>query len=286
MQLNNISFPHPVIGINDDVLPKPEYPVPVAPSKENGRIVFKYTLNMENADLKKIIGAGKAQYACDVNCPSTLYRKCFYSNNPEMVMEIPEDDLAGKLNFQFFIIAMGKFNYVNQGFHPDYAGISFEVDTGDILGFLGEFVYDMDLDYEHIRKISAFMEIAKWENEQIDVDYEGAKIIIRLPVKMYDQYRQNIAGNEHYANVIHASLVMNALTQALMNYNDNRGSLWARTLEYRIKTESRLELYQEALENQEFNEISKLASELLYYPYQRMFDSLKILSCPPEEEES
>lgn len=286
MKLNNISFPHPVLGINDDVFPLPECPLAGAPQKENGSFIFQFTLNVENEDLLNLVTAGKARYACDVNCPSTLFRKCFIFDKLEISMEIPEADLAGKMSFQFFIMAQEKFDYVNQGFHEDYAGSSFEVDKGDILAYLGEASYDVDLDYEHIGKVGAFMEIAKGENKQVDVDYEGEKIIIRLPVIMYEQYRQNIVGNKHFGNIIHSSLVMNALTQALMNYKENMASLWARTLERRFKTEPPLQAYQDALENQDFNEICKLASELLHYPYERMFDSLKSLGNLQEEEES
>ena len=105
-------------------------------------------------------------------------------------------------------------------------------------------------------------------------DLGGDKINIKLPTTMYNQYKESILGNKQFSTIIHSSLVFNALVTALLYINENEETLWARTLKYRIDNSSELESFRSTLDDQDAEEVVKLAQVLLMNPYKRLFESL------------
>lgn len=267
-----------MLGIGDDVSPEPGFAsVPQVTAGEDS-FLFQVQLRMENKDIMALILKKAAHYVCEASCPATLYRRCFFSRSPDFRIEIPANQLAGEVRFQFFVTTTEKIIYTNRNFHPDYAGARFQLEPGDIIAWLGEFTYDVEIQYNRLRSVGSFMEICRGDISQPQFEYDGDRIMIRLPEALYEQYREKIVGNTDFANIIHSSLVLNALISALMNYRDYDDKLWARTLHYRVNTEKGLERWRDALAGGNFNDISELAHELLLDPYSRMFASLDALA--------
>lgn len=71
--------------------------------------------------------------------------------------------------------------------------------------------------------------------------------------------------------IIHSSIVFNALCFALYNIEENSETLWARCVNTRIDTEPELSVFKDLDKIQ----VPMLAQALLGDPYKRMFETLK-----------
>lgn len=279
MKINNLSFPYPVLGIGDDVEPRPSI-LRADISKTSRTFIFDVDLDMQNYDIAAFIKSGSAKYVCEVECSGTLYRKCFFSDTPGFHLELNRTSLAGRVTFQVSVVVIKPIkSYYNSNFHEDYFGLYFDLDPGDLLAFIGQFTYDADIKYDKLRSVGSFMQITEGKMEKMPkFDLGGDKINIKLPSEMYQQYKESILGNRQFSNIIHSSLVFNALVTALLYYSEHEDTLWARTLKYRIDNSAELEPFKNTLEEGEPDEVMKLAQVLLLNPYKRLFDSLPKMS--------
>ena len=287
MKINNLSFPYPVLGIGDDITPSPGFASDPNVSKATGKYIFEVTLDMSNADIDNQIKNANASYVCEVECSRTLLRKCFFSQKPHFKIELAKTLLAERVSFQFSVIALKDIKgYSNSQCHEDYAGYSFDLEPGDLLAFIGQFTYDVDIKYDKLKSVGSFMQITESKMDKMPRFLLGGdKIDIKLPTELYNMYRESIMGNRQFSNIIHSSIVFNALVTGLLYYDANKETLWARTLKYRIDNESALEKFRDnkTLETEDPEEVMELAQILLMDPYKRLLESLSGLLEVDEE---
>jgi hypothetical protein len=271
MNLNNITFPYPVLGSYDDILPAPSRPeIEITQDKQS--YFFNIKLGYNNAEIEDLVNEDYADYVCEVTCDMTKYRKCFNSKCLHFELCIPRRCVAGKINFACTITLKKDYqNYTNKGFHPDYLGHSFDMEAGDILGILGLFYYNADIKYDELKAFGTFMEINETDDILPSTILDKDKIDLRLPTVLYHQYKDNPAVNSK-ADVLHASVVLNSLMYALCRIDRHIGKKWADTIIYRIDTEQELEEFRD--QDPEEWRVDKLAQLLLGKPYERLFNYL------------
>ena len=275
MNLNNISFPYPVLGISDDVFPLlKENCIQMVPSSTSTTFYFDITLKQENADISSLINRDYAEYVCEVNCPRTYYRKCFASKSAQMHIEIPKKLLAREVSFTCLVVAKRNiWRYTNKGFYPDYQGFYFDMGIGDVLVAFGKAVYSIDINYDKLQSAGSFMYVRENVKGKENVSFNVAddKIEILLPTDLYDVYKNRFGQDAGVSEIFHSSFVLNALTYALQYIEDYPNTLWARTLKYRMNTEELLQGY----DISDKNTHQDLAQVLLGNPYKRMFERLQ-----------
>lgn len=271
MNLSNITFPYPVLGSFDDILPVPSEPeVEVLQDKKDYHFVVK--LGYENKDIERLVEDDFADYVCEVSCDMTKFRKCFKGKLLHFQIDIPRKSVAGRINFSCTITLKKELSsYTNSGFHPDYNGHSFDMEPGDLLGILGQFYYYADIKYDKLKAVGTFMEINETDDALPSTILDRDKIELRLPSALYQQYKDNPAVNSK-ADILHASIVLNSLTYALCRIDRHANRKWAETIYYRINTEKELEEFME--QDSEDWRIDKLAQILLGKPYERLFNFL------------
>lgn len=272
MNLNDITFPYPVLGSFDDILPRPDDPeVEVTQDKMNYHFVVK--LGYHNEEIQKLVEGDFADYVCEISCDMTRYRKCFSGKHLYFQIDIPRKSVAGKINFACTITVKKAFaGYTNQGFHLDYYGHSFEMEPGDLLGILGQFYYYADIKYDKLKAVGTFMEINETDESLPSTILDKDKIELRLPIKLYKQYKENPVVNSK-VDILHASIVLNSLIYALCRIDRHTNRKWAQTIYYRIDTEPELTEFRDC-ESEEWR-VDKLAQMLLGKPYERLFDYLE-----------
>ena len=271
MNLNNVTFPYPVLGSFDDILPSPEEPI-VNLTEDKNNYYFDILLSYENKDIERLVKADFADYVCEVSCDATRYRMCYKGKDLHFCVTIPRRSVAGRINFACTITVKDDIpGYVNEGFHPDYAGHSFDMEPGDLLGMFSPFYYIADIKYDKLKAVGTFMEIVPTDDEWPSTILDKPKIELRLPRALYDQYRDNPSVNSK-ADILHASVVLNSLTYAFCRIEYYEDKKWAQTIEYRINTEKDLEEFKD----QDPGEwrVDKLTQILLGKPYERLFNYL------------
>lgn len=277
MNNNGVSYPHPVLGVGDDI----DSLCDLEPSITKDAVEYHihFDLRIDNADILRLIELGYATFSCEINCPSTFYRRIEKSSVPYFDISIKRKDVAKRIDFECSVVVLRRIDeYTNSKFHEDFAGFSFQLDPGDVLAIFREGHYDVDIKYDKLRSAGSFMKIVKGDDEANTIyNLDSEKIEIQLPEEMYEDYKNSFNGNGKYANIFHSSLAFNALVYALLNYSTEEYGerLWARTLEYRLEIEEPLQKYKEVLsKNAAPTDKLKLAEALLSNPYKRLFKTM------------
>lgn len=276
MKINNLSLPYPVLGHNDDVNALCDFKTKPTLTVDSECYIVHIEADVRNHDIVKYVRDKDAIYICEVECQRTLLRKCFKSVTGDFEFKLRKDMVADTINFFVAIVAVKPIvGYTNKKFHEDYVGFSFDLEPGDLMAFIGQFSYDADIKYDRLKQIGSIIQIS----EGHDLNYPktvlgGDKIDIKLPTSLYLTYKEALRYDQNYSHVIHSSLVYNSLFQALVNYEDNKDTLWARTIQYRIENEVPLQKYIDKLGNMDVDEIAELAQTILLNPYDRLFKTL------------
>lgn len=271
MNLSDISLPYPVLGVNDDVMPVlPADAVTVVNGEDDKCFTFSISLKYSNNDILRLVNEGSAVYTCEYECSKTMMRQCVKAATPQFKIVIPRTAVAGRINFNAYVTVVKPISdYVNSGFNDDYAGAAFDMEPGDILAAFPSWSYDADIDYAKLQAAGSFMMIRENKNiSDVLFNIEEDKIMLELPPKHYEAYCNDAVRGS--AQTIHSSLVLNALTYALLNYKDHEEKLWARTIDYRLRTEE--EFKGKGIDDP--SDILVIAQRLLKDPYMRMFDKL------------
>lgn len=281
MNLNNISLPYPVLGISDDILPLlPNDAVAVEVTSDVKKYQFVINLKFENEEIEQLIGSDSAEFSCEYDCTRTMMRNCVKSSNPQFIIEIPRSSINGRINFSCYVsVKKNISNYCNKGFNDDYEGAYFNMETGDILVAFPLFYYDADIKYDKLQVAGSFMQIREsLAHKEVFFDISTNKIEILLPSNLYQLYcNPQVKGA---TEVIHSSLVLNALVYALLNIEAHEETTWAKTIKYRLE-------YEDGFLLSELNDVQNipcLAQRLLKDPYARLFNNIIANSNRLEEE--
>jgi len=278
MKFNDVSFPHPVLGVGDAINSNISFsPEPQIISDENN---YTIVVNCEhdNKDLAELVNSGQSEYFCEATCSNTLYRKMIKSSSNRIEFEIPKKHVKGRIDFICAISAKSPItNYQNSNSHSDYDGYHFEIETGDILAFFGKFSFDADIQYEKLKAVSSFMEVVENKDpkaEYTNVDLSKNKIEIQLPSDDYKIFaNESISKEQKFAPVFHSSIVLNALIIALFNLEEYKELLWAKVVGYRLKNEKQFE----SMSINEKEDIPEIAQRLLGNPFRRVIAELQVI---------
>ncbi|MDD4438807.1 MAG: hypothetical protein PHS04_12340 [Tissierellia bacterium] len=285
MNFNNISFPHPVLGVANEVSSEIKMidteDVSINPNNHNYEVKVKYTFDDEV--LKQMVEDGKAEFICEATCSNTLYREIIRSEKPKIAFEIPRKQVKGRVEFVCLLVAKENIeSYSNANFHSDYNGFSFEIEQGEVLAYFGDFSFNADIKYEKLKAVSSFMEIVP--NEELTythVDFKKNKIEIQLPMETYKLYQSDFISQEvKFAPVFHSSIVLNALLTALYNFEEHKDYLWAKVIDYRLKNEKQFK----DMNFDEKENVPEIAQMLLGNPFRRLLEGLNVIVESENEE--
>lgn len=275
MKFNDISFPHPVLGIGDAINSNIDLGSPrINSSRDVYYIALK--LNQDNYDLKQLLATKKAEFLCEATCSNTLFRKSITSNSNRIEFTIPKKDIKGRVEFLCLLVVKDFINdYSNSEAHPDYNGYSFDLEEGDVVAYFGEFSFNADVKYEKLKAVSSFMEIV--ENSDLiytNIDIKKSKIQVELPSEAYNLFRSDSISQEpKFAPIFHSSIVLNALLMALYNFEEHKNYLWSKVIEYRLDNEHQFK----NLSIAEKENIPEIAQRLLGNPFNRLLEGLNVI---------
>lgn len=283
MRNKDISYPYPVMGINDDFIVKPSAAATVDVNRASYNVHLE--MCMENEEILALVEDGSAVFTCEVDCPTTFYRKVFTSKSPSLDIEIGRREVARRVSFDCTVTATRRIEgYSNRQFHEDYVGFKFNLEPGDILAFVDRLHYDADIKYDKLNSAGSFLSIVEGNDEEYTLYYLlHDRIEVQLPHALFEDYKKSFNGEGSHATIFHSSIVYNALVFALMEYNEDlhKDKLWARTINYRIELEPRLQRFKDTLKLKDEAEILLLAQTLLANPYKRLMETMHVILNQP-----
>lgn len=273
MFYNNRQYPHPVLGVGDDVSGSIEVELRVSSTGKEIEISPSYKI--ENGRLLDMIEKEQALFVSHLYCRGTMYREVFKSNRSiSDPIRIASSRLKGEVEIDFFICANQTVaSYKNSEFHPDYAGHSFSIDKGDILAYAGKGKFHANKSPEELKSVSAIMNISSTEKSGHPMynDYTGDKITIMLCQEDYENY-QIVKRNTIWTNILLSCIVLPALIESLYytsstearDYSDKHWFKVLSEIKQKSKDDSELKMAQRILElpnNRSFNTIKQLIEE-------------------------
>lgn len=233
----NSSFPHPVLGINNDVNSDiaPEDMLQILDIEEKDS-VYEYTfqLNQDNKQITDYIQEGHAKYVCEVDCSKTFYKEIHSSSDSKMVVRIEKNKVVGHIDFSFYVLTTCIFpRYTNQQFNSDYrdpetgALPSFWLDKGAVLALFPQWEDNVNVRFNNKPELSAFIQVVKRQDAEnvVNIDLSGDIINIELPDDMYLSFLQY--NHDEYIGLFYSSLVFNALVKGILNMDKYDGATWA-----------------------------------------------------------
>ena len=285
MKYKNVSLPYPVLGIHDDVYPLLEEDcVQMSdPVKTAVSYTFSIDLTQRNRDITDLVAEGKAEYACEVTCKDTFLRLCYHSREPHFDITLDRKEVNGHIDFQCFIAAkVDILDYTNRDFNEDYHGFTFDLEVGDMLAVFPLAWWNTEIKFDKLYAAGSFMHIVEAADgiDKTWFNLDDDRIMIEMPHDLFVQYQR--IGNS-FPEVIHSSLVHNALVYALSNLGEyqDKGKLWADSLMARMD-DPQLQQY----DLSDMTQVYRVADILLQDPYKRLLDSLeKIADSHNEEQE-
>lgn len=273
--MNTKSYPHPILGVNDDMIPGlPDDCICMEdPQTDAVNFYFKIQLKHCNQKIADILRLGAAEYACEIVCRESFYRCCLHSSTPHFNFSIPRKRISGHIEFNCFVATkLNINNYYNPCFNEDYKGFMFNLEKGDYLVKFPTASYNTKIKYDKLYAAGSFMQIVEGDSNLIkpQFDLSGDKIMIELPSKMFEQYQK--FDSIEYMEIIHSSIVFNALIYALQNINnaDYCGCLWADAIKHRM-----LDPQFKDFDIEDINQAYEIADVLLGNPYARLFNRLE-----------
>lgn len=278
MKLSEYMIPYPIMGLdgayNEDCII--DCNVTFDTTEEN--FVFHITFSLENEDIKKLIKEGLAAFACEVDSPKSLFRQIYTTKDNEFDIKILRTSLLGKVSFFFSVIALEDIqNYSNPEFNKRYyENSTFNLQKGSLMAFAGEWIFNADIKYEELKALGSIIEVKETEDKDFTY-YEFSKDRIRIFLPSEEFVNFYKSNNKQLSDFTHASIVQNALISALYEYKNYKKTLWAETLQERIKQDLKLKDFED-LEELDSLKIQQLVNNLLDNAYKRMFGKIMDLN--------
>lgn len=267
---SRITFPHPVLGIRDDILGEPEFDYEISEDENNH--ILDINMDLHNPSIKYYIDVKKqAKYVCEVDCNRTFYRVCEDSSKPYFHIVIPKKEVSGEVNVQLTVTAVAKIDgYTNSLSNADYSCYEFNLEIGDILAYIGGLNIQTDIMADEYKAVGSFVHFKGDSVKDISYNLSGQDIEIILPREMFDQYVNHLKGNR-FRPVIISSIVKEAIVYALTKYKTYKKSRWARIL----KSAEVLKDYDFDEDEIDVLKAIEMSNDLLKNPHGQLFDALE-----------
>lgn len=278
MKLNNISFPYPVLGVNDDISPALTDNAVVIHYDKNdvNKYSISVSLRINNTCIEDLINQGFAKYVCEIDCPKTNLRHSVSYNYPDFSFDVNRRSVSGNVFLNCFVTVEKPIeNYINPGFHEDYKGSVFNLMPGDILVGFPSCNFVADPKFDKLQSATSFMQIRQDEdNEYTNFELTERTIDIKLPPELFKIYNAGVG--QSYSEVIHSSLAYNALLGALYEINNYPSAIWAQALIKLMHNTPEIENYVSFDDDGklECHDMTMVATILLKDPYNRMLHKL------------
>lgn len=170
---------------------------------------------IQNAGISKLITEGKMTYAVEVQSPATWFRRLFpvTDNKP---FRLDPKYLHERVELAPCIVATVPISdFTNDDFEPEYQGMSFEINAGDIIAIGEKRFFDALYQNDIIKNGSSIVNICGSDRvKELICDYTGNIIKITLPADQYEDYTECGYLKAKY-KTLNAILTVPALVEAI-----------------------------------------------------------------------
>jgi len=236
MKVNIKSYPHPVLGNEDDL--GGSFKVDFKYELGRDEVIINPIFSLKNSAIEEMIKKGRASYTVEIECRSTFFRTSFSTRDGSARFSIPAKMLRERVTVGFFVCADQDIkNYKPKDPHSDYEGAVFDIENGDVLAIGGYSSFIAEKNFDPLRPpVSSFMSIREGTSHEgpIEVDYDQEKIMIILSKSDWKNYLE-VRSNKATEGILHSSVVFPVLVDAIHQFyqssSEYAGQNWFGRLE-------------------------------------------------------
>ncbi|MDD5209837.1 MAG: hypothetical protein PHV36_10655 [Elusimicrobiales bacterium] len=271
MKVNSLSFPHPILGSNDDMTGSYEIDGPhVSRAVDKIKITIGHVLR--NLDIQYYLDNGDAEFMVEICCPKTFFRKAYFSSTTSHTIEIPENLLRDQVLVDFYAVARrGIRDFHPKTAHNDYGVYKFNLNKGDVLAYAGNTQFSAPKQWLASDAVGNFMEIidGRFRTGPMKIELSCEKISIQLSTTDYDAYSL-LQKSGRFDNLFHSAIVLPALLYAVVQFIEAEEQFevfaWASVLKDKRQNDAVLSKSVWSAEN-----APTIAQQILGNPVNRMF---------------
>jgi hypothetical protein len=244
MRLSTRSYPHPVVGNQDDV-PGCGFQANLEHSFDRDNLYLSFDLSCSSHEIQRLIEHGAARYVVHIECSNTLFRKAYCFDVPTFTLSLTLDDVCESVEVNIAICASKKItDYAPDGLHEDYGDSRFTVAAGDFLAVTETHVIDVFPTFEALGRVGSIMQIhcsTEAGDAPMSVVFESPKIQIILSQRDFKQYALSKT-NPEALGLLMCAIVLPVLIEAVkqvitLDEEDIvDGKRWQKVLSGRIKS--------------------------------------------------
>ena len=175
-------------------------------------LLVNVNLSTDCADLKRLIGAGKAKYLLHVECPLTLYRETFSSDKENFSCNIPLNRVKKNLDCLALVVLVEdtkKFSCAD--WNRDFDRLNFNLQHGSVLAYQNFKPLTLPDDPNIFKNVASIFSVYRLvDDKPCEVDLAHDKIKVGLGNKDYDLYRRYCSRPEMQP-ILNAMIIFPAL---------------------------------------------------------------------------
>lgn len=283
MEIKYKLYPYPVLSTYSDDYKAGEFDVTIDIVRDGYNLRVDFLATLTSPSLIELIKTGQAKYVYHFECSQTGFRTIVQTDKTSVAYPLLCKQVNGKLQICPFIVAVSDIiGYDSADFHDDYSGIPFNIEAGCILAVGKMATIDISKDIDELANTPSIFSIIRNADatcKQMLVDYSGRKILIKLPLDDYYNYKQ-LSKTPQAQAILNSLTVIPALTYVLeelkgLSINErmeNADSLWYRTLSKTLLTQFDCDIESGSFDSQNCLE---LAQKLINDP---IADAFKMLA--------
>lgn len=282
MEIKYKLYPYPVLSSYSDDYNQGHFETNIDIVRDGYNLRVDFLANLTSNGLKEQIKDGNAMYVYHLECAQTGYRKVVATDKVSESYIIENKLVSGKLQICSFVVAVEDISsYTTDDFHDDYSGVAFDIEAGCVMAVGTMATVDVSKDIDDLANTPSIFSIirnADTSCREMLVDMSGRKIIIKLPLDDYYNYKK-LSITPQYQSVLNSLTVIPALTYVLgelklMTVQDrmeNQDTLWYKTI-----SKALLAQFDCDVESQDFNSRNsiELAQKLINDPVSEAFHIL------------
>lgn len=193
MRIKSRLTPYPVLhDFGDDYIDssfKVDYEVRTRFTEVYGKLAFE----LKNKDIQRLIDDDKAEYMAHIECPSTCYRTVISSSEPEIEFRLDASLVAKVVEIRTFIVLKKDVkDFSSSHFHPDYAGLKFDLNSHQIIAIGSAMNFNIQKDDRDLNSLPSILQIVKSSDKKkgsisVNTDNDD-RILIGLDKDIYELY--------------------------------------------------------------------------------------------------
>ena len=206
------SYLHPVLRPQSEDYPEAEFEVTVSVERfeQTTAVMVEADFALSDPDLLDLVEQGIARYVLQIRSPKTYFRSSISTGENHIRVDFPNGRLAGRTEFSPFLVATKPIrDFRVLGWHEDYAGMSFNIETGSVLAVDQHVEYTIDVTEEgDVGSIFELVETGKLLGGMWRIDHGSDRVRIEMSPQDCARFK---AARESANNRPEAAYIMNSI---------------------------------------------------------------------------